>query len=239
MRDKEIDEILKRAVRTPHEVDPALLDRIAGSIAPSLGPVRPLPPARVLAGGLFLICVALATLGGALLGMHGIQRMSILERALIFPALGVFLALVATACLGEVIPGSQRRAAPGLLLAAGSVGLITVFGVLFRDYRTERFVPQGIACLTAGLGLAIPAALGSWLLLRRGFAVNPAAAGLAAGTLAGLAGVIMLELHCRNFEAPHVMLWHTAVMPVSAAAGALLARRLANSLWSAGHPLRH
>ena len=239
MRDREIDEILKQAVRTPHDVDPALLDRIAGSIAPSLGPVRPLPPARVLAGGLFLICVALATLGGALLGMHGIQRMSILERALIFPALGVFLALVATACLGEVIPGSQRRAAPGLLLAAGSVGLITVFGVLFRDYRTERFVPQGIACLTAGLGLAIPAALGSWLLLRRGFAVNPAAAGLAAGTLAGLAGVIMLELHCRNFEAPHVMLWHTAVMPVSAAAGALLAGRLADSLWSAGRPLRH
>ena len=87
-----------------------------------------------------------------MLGMHGIQRMSVLERALIFPALGVFLSLVATACLAEVIPGSQRRLAPGLLLAAGSVGLITVFGVLFRDYRTERFVPQGIACLTAGLG---------------------------------------------------------------------------------------
>ena len=176
MRDREIDEILKQAVRTPHDVDPALLDRIAGSIAPSLGPVRPLPPARVMAGGLFLICVAVATLGGALLGMHGIQRMSVLERALIFPALGVFLSLVATACLAEVIPGSQRRAAPGLLLAAGSVGLIAVFGLLFRDYRTERFVPQGIACLTAGLGLAIPAALGSWLLLRRGFAVNPEAA---------------------------------------------------------------
>jgi hypothetical protein len=43
-----------------------------------------------------------------------------------------------------------------------------------------------------------------------------------AGTLAGLAGVTVLELHCANLQVPHVMLWHTAVMPVSAAAGALL-----------------
>jgi hypothetical protein len=34
----------------------------------------------------------------------------------------------------------------------------------------------------------------------------------------------MLELHCANFEAPHVMLWHTAVIWVAAAAGALTAR---------------
>jgi hypothetical protein len=35
--------------------------------------------------------------------------------------------------------------------------------------------------------------------------------------------VTMLELHCVNLQAPHVLLWHTAVMPVSATAGALLA----------------
>jgi hypothetical protein len=125
---------------------------------------------------------------------------------------------------GEMIPGSRRRVAPGFLLGAGSLALLAVFAVLFRDYRTERFVSQGVACLTAGLLHAVPAALASWLLLRRGFAVNSIAAAVAAGTLAGLAGVAMLELHCANFEAPHVMLWHTAVMPLCAAAGALLAR---------------
>jgi hypothetical protein len=66
-------------------------------------------------------------------------------------------------------------------------------------------------------------ALAGWLLLRRGFAVNFVAAELVTGTLAGLAGVTMLELHCANFQAPHVMLWHTAVMPLSGAAGALSA----------------
>jgi hypothetical protein len=61
-------------------------------------------------------------------------------------------------------------------------------------------------------------------VLRRGFAVNPAGAGLAAGTLAGLAGLLMLEIHCPNFRAPHVMVWHTAVVPVSAVTGWLLVK---------------
>ncbi len=222
MRDSEIDEILEQAGQVPHDVAPALLDRVAGSIGPSLGPVRPLPPAWVLAGGLVLICAAVALAGAARLGLYGIQKLSAFERALIFPALAVLIWLAATACVSEMIPGSRRRVAPGALVWAGSLTLAAVFAVLFHDYRTDHFVSQGVACLTAGLLHAIPAGLASWLLLRRGFAVNSVAAGLMAGALAGLAGVTMLELHCPNFEAPHVMLWHTAVMPISAAAGALL-----------------
>jgi hypothetical protein len=64
---------------------------------------------------------------------------------------------------------------------------------------------------------------GGWLL-RRGFAVNPPAAWFAAGALAGLAGVTMLELHCANFEAPHIIVWHIAVIPLSALIGFLAAR---------------
>lgn len=223
MRDEEIDEILTRAAQAPNEVDPALLDSIAGSIGSSLGPVRALPPARVLVGGLASICMAVALAGAALLGLHGIRNLSLVARALIFPALGVLIWLAATACVGETIPGSRRRVSPGVLLGAGSLALLALFAVVFRDYRTDRFVSQGAACLTAGLLQAIPAGLGGWLLLRRGFAVKSIAAGLLAGTLGGLAGVTMLELHCPNFQALHVMLWHTAVMPLSAAAGALLA----------------
>jgi hypothetical protein len=74
-----------------------------------------------------------------------------------------------------------------------------------------------------GLLHAIPTGLVSWWLLRRSFAVNSIAAGLAAGTLGGLAGVSMLELHCDNFQAFHIIIWHTAVVPMSGAVGALLA----------------
>lgn len=41
-----------------------------------------------------------------------------------------------------------------------------------------------------------------------------------ANTVGGLAGIGVLELHCTNFQAAHVLLWHTAVVPVSGALGA-------------------
>jgi hypothetical protein len=223
MRDEDIDDILKQAADAAPEVDPAVLDRVSGALRSSLNPVRPLPPARVLAGGLLLICAAVALAGGMLLGPQGVQKMSGLEIGLIFPILGMLVWVGAVLCVAQAIPGSRRPVAPGKLTVSACIALAVVFGLLFRDYRTERFVSQGVACLIAGLGLALPAALAVWWFLRRGFAVNSVAAGWARGTLAGLAGVIMLELHCPNFEAPHVMVWHIAVLPASAAIGMLAA----------------
>jgi hypothetical protein len=225
VKDREIDDILKRAAGAPHDVDPALLDRIAGSIGPSLRPVRPLPPAWTLTAGLVLVCAGVAVAGAAKLGLGGVGNMDIWERVLIFPALGALIWCASEAWVGEMIPGSRRRMAPAALLGAASLLLLILFAGLFHDYRTTSFVHQGLVCLSAGLFLAVPTAFGGWLILRRGFAVNAAAAGLAAGILAGLGGVTMLELHCVNFQALHLMLWHTAVLPLSAAMGALLAWR--------------
>lgn len=223
MSDREMDEILDLAAQARHDVEPAVLERVAASIKGSMRPVRPLPPTWVLAGGLILLCATVALAGAARAGFYGIEKLSVLERALIFPALGIFLWLAATTLASEMIPGSRRRVAPGALLGFGCLALLGLFAALFHDYRTDHFVSAGIACLLTGLLHAIPTGLVSWWLLRRGFAVNSVAAGLAGGTLAGLAGVMMLELHCANFQALHVLLWHTAVVPVSGAAGALLA----------------
>ena len=222
MRDRDIDRLIKQAAQETASMDPALPDRIAKSLGPALRPVRPLPPAWFLSTCLFLAGAAVALLGATRAGLHGIEKMNAFDRVLIFPAVGLLLAIAAASCIAEMIPGSRRRIAPGALLAAACVALLAVFAILFHDYRTERFVAQGIVCLTAGLLHAIPAGLFNWMILRRGFAVSPVSAGLAAGTLASLAGVGMLELHCANFEAPHVMVWHVAVIPVCAAVGALL-----------------
>jgi hypothetical protein len=222
MRDREIDDILKAAAQARPDPDAALVDRIAKTIGDSAVPVRRLPPGWVLAGGLVLISGALAAGGAAVLGIYGLPKLGGAEIAAIFPALALLTWFAATLCVEQMTPGSRRRAAPGWIVVAGSVALTALFAALFHDYRTVRFVPAGLVCLTAGLLQAIPAGLAGWLMLRRGFFVNPVSAGLTIGALAGLVGVTMLELHCANFEALHVMVWHTAVLPVSSAAGAMV-----------------
>jgi hypothetical protein len=221
--DEEVDKILQKASGVAPEVEPALLKRIADSINSSLRPVRPLPPTWVLTGGLALICAAVAVAAAARAGFYGIEKLGTWERVLIFTTLGILVWAAAKEFVSQLIPGSRQRLGVGALLMIVGAALLGVFALVFRDYRTDHFISAGIACLLTGLLPAIPAALLSWLLLARGFAVNPVAAGLAGGALAGLCGVTMLELHCANFQALHVLVWHTAVVPLSAALGALVA----------------
>ena len=222
MTDEQVDKVLQSASEATQQVDPALLKRIAESLQPSLRPVRPLPPTWVLTAGLALVCAAVAVSAAARAGFYGIEKLSLWERLLIFSTLGILVWVAGTQFVGQLIPASRRQFRAGAFLTIGGATLLAVFALVFRDYRTDHFVAAGLACLLTGLLISIPVALLSWALLRRGFALNPVTAGLVGGALAGLGGVTMLELHCANFQALHVLVWHTAVVPVSAAAGALV-----------------
>jgi hypothetical protein len=227
MSDGDIDDALKEAAAGSSSVDPALLSAIANTISSDLRPVRPMPASWVLVVTLIAACVAVGSVGGAVLGLHGVAALGAARIALIFPVLLVLIGLGAAASVGEMIPGSRRLASPAVLLLLGCVVLSAVFGLLFTGYGTESFVSQGVACLRAGLLHAIPTGAIAWWVLRRGLALHPAAAGLAIGSLSGLAGVTMLELHCANFEVPHLLVWHTAVLALGGLAGALIASVLA------------
>lgn len=226
--------MLERAAGAAHEVDPALLGRVTTLMTASLRPVQPMAPAWLLASWLLSIAAIVAVAGAWWLGFYGIRKLDAQEIGTIFPALLVFAQLAALLSVAEMRPGGLRwknpeimepvMRNPGILLLTVIAIWIALAAVFFRDYDLGRFVPEGMACLRAGLLIAAPTGIASWLALRRGFAVNRVGAGLAAGTLAGLAGLLMLEIHCPNFRAPHVMVWHTAVVPISAVAGALLAR---------------
>jgi Negative regulator of sigma F len=222
MKDIEIDEILERGAGVPYQMDPTLRSRVSASMT-DVQPVRPVSPVWMVAS-LLSISALIAIASASALGLYGITKLSGVEIATIFSALGMFTWLTAMASVGEMIPGSRKWMNPVMLLALILIGSIAVDAILFRDYAMGAFVPAGIPCLRAGLAVAIPAGIGSWLVLRRGFAVNHRSAGLAAGTLAGLAGVTMLEFHCPNFLAPHVIVWHTAVIPISALVGARIAK---------------
>ena len=231
MSEEHIDKVLRDAGQPP-PVDPALLDRVKASLGPAMLPVRPLAPTWLLAAGLVLICAVIGIAGAVALGLKGVHVMSPVEIAAIFPVLAAMLCLSAAYYAGAMIPGSRLSGARWTLPAIVCLVLIAIFALLFHTYQTQNFVRQGLVCLKAGLLHAVPAALACWWLLRRGCAVDSVATGLAQGTLAGLAGVLMLELHCAILEAPHVMLWHVAVVPVSAAGAAIfwMATRARSSL---------
>jgi len=184
--------------------------------------VRPLASQGALVARLFAIFAVIAAAGALVLGYAGIRRMDPGTAVAIFGALAGFTLLTAGAATSAMVPGSPRPFHPAVIAAGGCATLVAVFAVVFPDRTLGRFVPQGIACLRAGVTFAIPAALATWLALRRGFAVDRRAAAIAAGTFAGLTGLAVLELHCPNFRLPHVAVWHVAVPPLGAAAGYFL-----------------
>lgn len=224
MTDKEVDSILKLAAETPHEVDEAVVERVSKTVLPSLRPVRPLPSPGVIALGLQMIFLLVAILGATYLGNNGVRVLSGAEGVLIFVALSFLARLASSASAAEMVPGSKTLVDPRILLASCTVAFVVVFAILFHDYRMGRFFSEGIACLGAGLFQAAATGILLWLVLRRGLILNPVAAGVAAGTLAGLAGFGMLELHCPILKAMHLMVWHTAVIPLSGLAGYLAGR---------------
>jgi len=230
--DREIDEALEKAARVPHEIPAELLTGIGGAIKPSLRPVRLLPPSWVLTAGLVVISAAVAFIGAARVGLQGVNTLGYSACVLILSSLLILMWLAAEKVVSSWIPGSRNRMSAAALLVVVSIALLSVFGLVFDDYRTTHFAAAGLACLRAGLLQAVVAAVLALVLVRRGLAVNPASAGLVAGVLAGLAGVTMLELQCTNFQALHVLFWHALVVPVSAAAGAVtgwLLARLRNN----------
>ena len=222
MKDEEIDNVLK-AARIPDGPEPDGLKRVAETIQATLRPVRHLPPKWLLTAGVVLVAASVAVAGAVRAGFLGIAKMDSWQRVLIFSTLFIFVFLAGNEFVDAMIPGSRRRISAGTLLGIGTLTLIGVFALSFRDYQTTHFVSAGVICLVTGLLHAIPAAILSALILRRGFAVRPIPAGSIAGTLAGLAGLGVLELHCSNFQTTHVLVWHTAVVPLSAAGGALCA----------------
>ena len=124
-----------------------------------------------------------------------------------------------------MIPASGRRITRFALIAS-IVALLGVFAVVFQNYDMDQFVPRGLVCLRAGLLFAIPAAVALVLLVRRGFVTNLPGIGMAVGTVAGLAGIGVLEVHCPIFNAAHVMVWHLGVVAISAGAGWALGKLL-------------
>jgi hypothetical protein len=220
MKPDEIDQILSQSAYDADvpNVSNDAMQRIEHALLSDLIPVRPLPGRWVLVITFFLIFAAFSVIAGSLLGLDGLHVLSQIQRVMIFSALVLAAWLAAVGCVREMRPGSgQRLFVPVLALAAA--GMTLIFALVLHNYSFTDFVAEGVPCLIAGMEVSIPTGILLAFVLRRGFVMDWSWAGGASGTLAGLAGLGMLELHCKNLKAIHVIAWHVAVVLVSAMIG--------------------
>jgi hypothetical protein len=214
-----LDDLLRRAAgKVAGEPEPEKIARIVAAFGLTK-PVRVLPPLRLHALLLCAIPLAVGLAGACFLGLGGLHKLSAGQALWIFCSLVSFTAATALFTARELRPGTMRFLPPGWLTVVTTLLVAAVFSVVFTHTGWVRFLAQGSICLRAGVVHALLTTVLIGFVLRRGHAVNPSAAGLTIGTLAGFAGVAMLELHCTDLQTQHVLIWHTAVIPVTALLG--------------------
>ncbi len=215
---------------------PATLRQIAESMATHLRPVRPMAPARYFYGAFVGIFVSIVALAGYRMGAFAIAVMTPLQTAAILSALAISAALLAYSLVHQMVPGSRHRIPPGLVPVGITISLTIAIVVLFQFQHERNFWTNAWACIRAGIPMDVLAAVPFWLVLRRGAVLCPSLTGAATGLLAGLVGTSVLEIHCPNLDAWHILVSHLGVAILCALAGLVmgLAAEVSNA---AGSPL--
>jgi hypothetical protein len=194
--------------------------RIKTRLIEALKPVRPLPSSRVLlcaVGFIFLVAVGV---GALRLGINGLGVLSVGQKIAVFSTLTGGVLLLGLSIVRQMVPGSKHGLlSPVALPAVVLIGLALVIAVSFQPREERSFVATGVMCMKNGLAYSVPAALLLWMLLRRGAVLFPKLAGAAAGGLAGLVGLSVLEVNCTNVNVFHVLVWHWGVIVIGSVAG--------------------
>jgi hypothetical protein len=215
---------LVEALNLPVAVEslsPATLQQIAGGIATNLRPVSPVAPAGYFLGGIAGIFVSIVALYVYRMGALAIAVMTPLQTVAILTALAVSTGLLAYSLVHQMIPGSPQRISPRLLPVGIAVSLTIVIAVLFQ-FQHENFWGPAWPCIRAGTPIGVLAAVPFWLILRRGAILFPAITGATTGLLAGLVGTSVLEIHCPNLDAWHILISHLGVAMLCALAGLIV-----------------
>jgi hypothetical protein len=198
---------------------PATLRQIADGMATNLRPVRPVAPARSFLGAFVAIFVSIVALGVYRLGAFAIAVMTPLQTAAILSTLAIGTGMLASSLVHQMVPGSRHGISPRLLPVGITISLIVAVAVLFQFQYERGFWGNAWACIRAGTPIGVLAAVPFWLVLRRGAILSPGMTGAATGLLAGLVGASVLEIHCPNLDAWHILVSHLGVAILCALAG--------------------
>jgi hypothetical protein len=222
MKPEDIDSILSQPTvhQASQEASDSMVARARQALLADLRPAPPMAPAWVFTLTLTAIFSAMAVTAASVLGLHGWHAQSTLQTTVLLFALLAAALGAAASSAREMRPAAGPHRG-GLALLFALALFAAIFGLMLSGYSLASFVPEGLPCLRAGMAVSIPTGVLIAWVLRRGFVLSWANAGLAAGTLSGLAGLGMLELHCPNLKAVHNLTWHLAVVALSAALGLL------------------
>ena len=204
---------------SPESPSPTTLRRIQQAISADLQPVHPVASKRSIVGALVAIYACIVAVAAYRFGASALSVMGLLPAGAIFGTLAISAALLAHSLAQQMVPGSQHRIPPELLPAGIMVVLMFAVAVSF-PFRDERsYWANAWGCLRAGARLGAFAAIPFWLVLRQGSILAPVMTGATTGLLAGLVGTSVLEIHCPNMDAWHVLASHLGVAALGGIAG--------------------
>ena len=216
---------LVEALNLPVAVEslpPVTLQQIAEGIATNLRPVSPVAPAGYFFAAFSGVFVSIVAFFVYRMGALAIAVMTPLETVAILTALAVSTGLLAYSLVHQMIPGSHYRISPRLLPVGIAVSLTIMIAVLFQFQHEQNFWGHAWPCIRAGIPIGVLAAVPFWLILRRGAILFPAMTGATTGLLAGLVGTSVLEIHCPNVDAWHILVSHLGVAMLCALAGLIV-----------------
>ncbi len=207
---------------TTEEAIPAVYGRIRRMVVASLEPVSPLPSTRALAIR-FLIAFGLFGLPiVGVLGFAGFQRMGLIQLIGVTAILALGAAVLSYSLAWEMIPGSLKRFSPWAAVLVLATGFAACIGILF-PWGAPKALVQGWRCSVMGAGIAAPAAVLFWLLVRRGTPLSRETIGCVLGGFVGLFAVTVMQFSCSRQEAGHLLVWHGGVLLATTLTGILIA----------------
>ncbi len=170
------------------------------------------------------IFVSACSLSIYLIGAFAMTVMSPLQTTAILGALAISAGLLTYSVAHQMVPGSRHRISPGLLPIAIVISLMIAIAVLFQFHNDRDFGARAWECFRAGMLIGFIPAVPCWLVRRRGAILSPTMTGAATGLLSGLVGTSVLEMHCPNLGAWHILISHLGSAVLCSIAGLTLGR---------------